>query len=177
MKKNHNSENEFAKGPYTYEVCPHCGEEVELRNELMVQTCPHCGKRIVTCSMCCACDSGIDFCRHCCLDYQARVENQEKGRLSIDIIADVRTIMRDAGKEEVTFAYEGSRPSFRKDGVTYDLFFVVAEENGDVSLSAVPVSPWLGKVVDFTLDPTWRKASLEKIKGHVEKYLDGNRDL
>ena len=31
----------------TYEVCPHCGEEVELVAFLGVQSCPHCGKRIV----------------------------------------------------------------------------------------------------------------------------------
>lgn len=61
----------------TYEVCPFCEEEVELNAELMVQTCPHCGRRIVTCSMCRACDTEDNYCTHCCLDYQARVENQE----------------------------------------------------------------------------------------------------
>ena len=44
----------------------------------MVQTCPHCGKRIVACSMCRASeDTEHNYCTHCCLDYQARVENQE----------------------------------------------------------------------------------------------------
>lgn len=63
----------------TYEVCPHCGKEVELEAELKVQTCPNCGKRIVTCSMCRACDNP-DFskcCLDCCLEYQANVENLE----------------------------------------------------------------------------------------------------
>ena len=62
-----------------WEVCPHCEEEVELVAELMVQTCPHCGKRIVTCSMCRACDAndGKNYCSNCCLDHLARVENEE----------------------------------------------------------------------------------------------------
>ena len=62
-----------------WEVCPHCNEEVELDAELKVQTCPNCGKRIVTCSMCRACDNedGIPYCVHCCLDYQAKAENGE----------------------------------------------------------------------------------------------------
>lgn len=61
----------------TFEVCPHCDTEVELDAELKVQTCPNCGKRIVTCSMCRACDSDGDYCTHCCLDYQAKAENGE----------------------------------------------------------------------------------------------------
>jgi hypothetical protein len=46
----------------------------------MVQTCPHCGRRIVTCSMCRACDTEDNYCTHCCLDYQAKVENEEAER-------------------------------------------------------------------------------------------------
>jgi DNA-directed RNA polymerase subunit RPC12/RpoP len=61
----------------TYEVCPHCGEEVELDAELKVQTCPKCGKRIVTCSMCLACETKDNYCTHCCLEFQAQVENGE----------------------------------------------------------------------------------------------------
>lgn len=60
-----------------YEVCPYCGEEVELDAELKVQTCPNCGKRIVTCSMCRACDTDQPYCVHCCLEYQAKAENGE----------------------------------------------------------------------------------------------------
>lgn len=66
---------------HTYEVCPHCGEEVELDAELKVQTCPNCGMRIVTCSMCRACDSEDNYCTHCCLAYQADAENGEEGRM------------------------------------------------------------------------------------------------
>jgi predicted RNA-binding Zn-ribbon protein involved in translation (DUF1610 family) len=66
----------------TYEVCPYCGEEVELDAELKVQTCPNCGKRIVTCSMCRACDTGGPYCVRCCLDYQAKAENIDKEDIS-----------------------------------------------------------------------------------------------
>lgn len=62
---------------HTYEVCPHCGEEVQLEPELKVQTCPNCGKRIVTCSMCRACDTEDNYCSKCCLCYQAEMENRE----------------------------------------------------------------------------------------------------
>lgn len=62
---------------HAYEVCPHCNEEVMLEPELKVQTCPHCGKRIVTCSMCRACETGENYCSKCCLEYQARIENEE----------------------------------------------------------------------------------------------------
>jgi len=66
----------------TYEVCPHCGKEVELNAELKVQTCPNCGKRIVTCSMCRATECNENYCAKCCLCYQAEVENKEKEDIS-----------------------------------------------------------------------------------------------
>ncbi len=68
----------------TTEVCPHCGEEVELTAELMVQDCPNCGKRIVTCSMCRAVDAndGKRYCANCPLCYQAEVENREREDIS-----------------------------------------------------------------------------------------------
>lgn len=62
---------------HAYEVCPHCNEEIMLEPELKIQTCPHCGKRIVTCSMCRACETGENYCSKCCLEYQARKENEE----------------------------------------------------------------------------------------------------
>jgi len=62
---------------HAYEVCPYCEEEVMLDPELKVQTCPNCGRRIVTCSMCRASDTGESYCTRCCLDYQAKKENEE----------------------------------------------------------------------------------------------------
>ena len=90
----------------TYEVCPHCAEEVELNAELMVQTCPNCGKRIVTCSMCRACDTEDNYCTHCCLCYQADKENEEalqEARESIHkkMITERRDTMYKQEKEEL----------------------------------------------------------------------------
>ena len=65
---------------HAYEVCPHCEEEVMLDPELKVQTCPNCGRRIVTCSMCRACDTDGNYCSKCCLCYQAEQENKEMQR-------------------------------------------------------------------------------------------------
>lgn len=65
----------------TYEVCPYCGEEVELDAELKVQTCPSCGRRIVTCSMCPAYmsdDPDAPKCNNCILEYLAHRENELK---------------------------------------------------------------------------------------------------
>ena len=78
----------------TYEVCPHCGQEVALKAELMVQTCPVCGKRIVTCSMCLACESGKDYCSQCCLEYQAQQEN-----LNAEKFEDFKRLMSESGIE------------------------------------------------------------------------------
>ena len=66
----------------TYEVCPHCGEEVEIDAELKVQVCPKCGKHIVTCSMCLAynCDEytsdGTKYCVNCPLELLADTMNK-----------------------------------------------------------------------------------------------------
>jgi predicted RNA-binding Zn-ribbon protein involved in translation (DUF1610 family) len=62
----------------TEEYCPHCDQYVKLDAELKVQTCPNCGKRIVTCSMCNACDSKDNYCTKCALCYQADLENEGK---------------------------------------------------------------------------------------------------
>lgn len=67
-----------AKEDKTYEVCPQCGEEVELDAELKVQTCPSCGARIATCSMCRPCDeTDSNYCTNCVLCRQAKIENDE----------------------------------------------------------------------------------------------------
>ena len=42
-------------GNVVYEVCPHCGNEVELENKFDVQICPSCGRPILPCSLCWDC--------------------------------------------------------------------------------------------------------------------------
>ncbi len=172
MKKNHNSENEFAKGPYTYEVCPHCGEEVELKNELMVQTCPNCGKRIVTCSMCRACDTGEKYCSLCCLDYQAKVENKELGRLPIDIIEDIKHLFRESDADDISFLHHPKKPTITKDGIKYDIVGIqpyVDDDEPFIELECIPHGNW--KLENITLDLTSRKATLERIHDIVSDYL------
>lgn len=81
----------------TYEVCPRCEQEVELQAELKVQTCPNCGKRIVTCSMCLACNDrlyGGNYCNNCCLCYQAEQENTNEEKLR-----EFNRLMEDDGTE------------------------------------------------------------------------------
>lgn len=34
------------------ELCPHCENEVEIKESFTNQKCPECGKRILPCSMC-----------------------------------------------------------------------------------------------------------------------------
>lgn len=60
----------------TYEVCPHCGEEVELDADLNVQVCPSCGKHIVVCSMCEATYESANYCKDCCLCFRAEQLNK-----------------------------------------------------------------------------------------------------
>jgi len=61
----------------TYEVCPHCGSEVELEAELKVQKCSNCGKHIVTCSMCLNGELGRPCTYDCCLEILAHHLNGE----------------------------------------------------------------------------------------------------
>lgn len=75
---------EYNSERLTYEVCPHCGEEVLIENELKVQVCPSCGKHIVTCSMCVACGDGVEgVCKNCPLAYLAEKMNDESAENGI----------------------------------------------------------------------------------------------
>lgn len=65
------------KDNITYEVCPHCGREVELTAELKVQKCPHCGRYIVACSMCINGEVGYPCSCDCPLIILARKMNED----------------------------------------------------------------------------------------------------
>ena len=39
----------------TWELCPNCGHEVELINEMKIQKCPICEANIKPCSLCYDC--------------------------------------------------------------------------------------------------------------------------
>lgn len=36
----------------TYELCPHCEQEVKLKNKFEIQDCPNCKSPILPCSIC-----------------------------------------------------------------------------------------------------------------------------
>lgn len=49
-----------------FEFCPHCQQDVELKEEFKVQVCPNCGKPILPCAMC---DNDKVKCSECPLKY------------------------------------------------------------------------------------------------------------
>ena len=49
---------------YTFELCPQCEYEVELKNEFKLQKCPKCRKPIVPCSIC---PTNYERCNECVL--------------------------------------------------------------------------------------------------------------
>lgn len=53
------------KYKYTYEVCPHCNEEVKLDAVFKLQLCPGCKELIKPCSLC---DMDKVNCNKCKLD-------------------------------------------------------------------------------------------------------------
>lgn len=49
----------------TYEYCPHCASEVELKHEMTVQQCPNCGMWICPCSICEGCHPKCEIENEC----------------------------------------------------------------------------------------------------------------
>ena len=45
-----------------FELCPRCGNEVELSAEMVIQPCPNCNAYIVPCSLC---DCNNTQCSNC----------------------------------------------------------------------------------------------------------------
>lgn len=80
-------------------------------------------------------------------------------------------MIEEAGVSSVDFIGHKDRPTIQKDGVVYDIFSIVAEDDGAVSLLTVAINPWSGPK-DLSLDLTWRSVSLAKIKRIVEKEID-----
>lgn len=154
----------------TYEVCPHCGQEVELKAELMVQTCPHCGKRIVTCSMCRASDTGERYCSLCCLAYQAKKENENRRFSPAYYISEIERMIEEAGTDDISWFGSHSLPSFTRDGVKYEIFSIVLDGPGIVTLLTSAIDPWSGPK-DLQLDTSWNVRTLEKVHSLVEKRL------
>lgn len=49
----------------TYEYCPYCDNEVELKHEMTVQKCPNCGKWICPCILCENCNKPCELENKC----------------------------------------------------------------------------------------------------------------
>ena len=58
----------------TYEECPHCQHEVELKGEFKVQECPNCLQDILPCSICRDLNRTPMACGNCPLDKQPLVD-------------------------------------------------------------------------------------------------------
>ena len=145
-----------------YEVCPHCGEEVKLDAELKVQTCPNCGKRIVTCSMCRACDSGENYCSKCCLCFQAEAENADIELLHNDIALWLLDRVAQGEHEEVGSMDWRDYPG---DGETQRVSIMKNEDGEfDVWMSDTPCA-------DFVLT---KDSTGEEIRKAVDKWFSEN---
>lgn len=157
---------------YTHEVCNHCGEEVKLNAQLAVQTCPHCGMRIVACSMCLANDDAEEnYCATCCLCYQAEQENKGRKPKPAYYISQIAQALADTGEYEVGFFCKKDKPTFRRDGVLYEIFAVYADDDGAVRLDVAAIDPWSGPKL-LELDDKWRCDTLKRISSFVEDEIN-----
>jgi len=66
--------NDAGWGGSTYEECPHCETEVELKGEFRVQECPNCKRDILPCSICRDLNRTPLACGNCPLDKQPLVD-------------------------------------------------------------------------------------------------------
>ena len=164
----------MSKFKYTHEVCNHCGEEVKLNAQLAVQTCPHCGMRIVACSMCPANDDAEkNYCATCCLCYQAEQENKGRKPKPAYYISAIAQLLADTGEYELSFFCKKDKPTFRRDGVLYEIFSVYADDDGAVRLDVAAIDPWSGPKL-LELDDKWRRDTLDRIRSIVENEINSN---
>lgn len=146
----------------TYEVCPHCNTEVALKPELSVQTCPNCGRRIVTCSMCRACETANNYCTHCCLTYQAKVENEELGFKDSISITDAETkVMELANFEKIEDrVYELAKELVEKYASEVEERFSIVDCDGkEVNVESNDGSMWYDEVRDTAMKCLFEKLS------------------
>jgi len=141
----------------TYEVCPHCEEEVELKAELSVQTCPNCGKRIVACSMCLACETTGKYCSLCCLDYQAQIENEEI-KPAISITNAEKKVMELANNENIEDrVYELVKELAEKYSYSVENEFKIVDHNGKQVSGNGDGEMWYDEVRDTAMKCLFEK--------------------
>lgn len=90
-------------------------------------------------------------------------------------ISEIHKMIEEAGVSSIDIFGRRNGPTVQRDGVIYQIFSIVAEEDGGVSLLTVAVNPWSGPK-DLYLDSTWRAVSLERIKRIVEGEIDRRWD-
>jgi len=91
---------------------------------------------------------------------------------TIDYFAEIRSMFEASGLEDINFHCHRDKPTFSKDYTTYEIWSIDLDREEDkIYLSTIPIDPWMGKVVDFTLDSSWRRPTLQKILRIVEKEL------
>lgn len=81
----------------------------------------------------------------------------------MNTISEIHELIERAGVSSVDFIGHRDRPTIQKDGIIYEIFSIVAEEDGGVTLLTVAVNPWWGPK-DLSLDLSWRSVTLSKIK-------------
>ena len=146
----------------THEVCPHCGHEVTLDAELKVQTCPNCGRRIVTCSMCRATYEPANYCKDCCLCYQAEVENKELGFKPVISVTDAeQKVMELANSEQIEDrAYELVKELVEKYSSEVEEKFKIVDYDGEeVSDENCDGSMWYDEVRETAMKCLFEKLS------------------
>lgn len=155
-----NKSGEFAvEDGVTYEVCPHCEEEVMLSNELKVQRCPSCGKYIVTCSMCPNNDGSISFeCDKCPLSVLAKRMNESEDNRS-EFRFDGKTyicreVWHDTAKRMVMIAPNSLNTEFNR--LNWNAEATRADEN------------FYAYVDDRLLE----RATNQELEDYVNKYID-----
>lgn len=87
----------------TYEMCPHCGNEVVLYAEKKAQICPNCKSWIAPCSMCEDCKSGCPIVQECQKLNGNKIVSKELSREQWDLLGKLvlneMTKLREFGNE------------------------------------------------------------------------------
>ena len=84
-------------------------------------------------------------------------------------------MFKASGLGEISYWTRRNKPTITKDYTTYEIWSIFYDSDDDtITLSTIPVDPWMGKVEDITLDDSIRSNTLDKVKRLVEKYFGWN---
>ena len=91
---------------YTFELCPQCEYEVELKNEFKLQKCPKCRKPIVPCSIC---PTNYEGCSECVLSKACRFLENPDSEPNIEEYNEMYERIRAELMEELKYFVEIQR--------------------------------------------------------------------